>query len=234
MRRFSSFGFETLMRNDMVRAAAALIDWTIVFGTGTTNMPRGVINAEFVKRYYAETHSDVAPAGNAVGGELTPNDLDNMRGVVTDQNIPINSSWAWVSHPRYFRRLKQTPLTYFSGQTTGGGYLFGGPLLTDDALRNVIGDYAQLTFFGTKQNAGQDFGATPATPSDKKYGAVIGANWSEVLFGRWGGLEMAEDGGVGKGFPTDESYIKMRMYADTAFRVPEAIVVADDVKMRDV
>jgi HK97 family phage major capsid protein len=67
MRRFSSYGFETLMRNDMIRAAAALIDYTVLYGTGTDNMPRGVMNVAELHRYYAETHSDVAPAGNAVG-----------------------------------------------------------------------------------------------------------------------------------------------------------------------
>ena len=155
-----------------------------------------------------------------------------MKGVVEDQNVPIDSSWAWISNPRYFRQLRQTPVTYFSGQTTGGGYLLGGPMLNDESLRGVIGDFGKSTAIPSNNNAGQSEGLTPQTSNDKTYGDVIGGNWSDGIVGRWGGLEMSEDGGVGKGFPTDETYIKMRMYLDINFRHPESMVVATDVKMR--
>lgn len=233
MRRFSSYGFETLMRADMVRAAAALIDWTVFFGTGTDNMPRGIIAQEGVKRYWAETHSDVAPAGNAAGGVLTYDDLDNMKGVVEDQNIPVQPSWSWISNPRFFRRLRQAKVSYFSGQTTNQGYLLGGPMLDDARLSSVIGPWASSTAIPSNNAAGQDFGDTPADGTDKKYGMVAGGNWNDVLFGRWGGLELMEDQGLGKGFSTDETFIKARMYGDLGYRAPQTIVIADDVKMRD-
>lgn len=233
MRRFASFGFEALMRQDMIRAAAALIDYTIVYGTGTNNMPRGVLKADGVKHYYAETHSETPPAGDALGGELGFDDLDNMRGVIEDQNIPLNSSWATIANPRYFRRLRQTKVTQYAGQLTGHSYLLGGPNFNDDAMRAVIGDFGKSTALPATNTAGQTEGLTPDDATDTNFGDVISGNWSEVIFGRWGGLEMAEDGGVGKGFPTDETYIKMRMYADVEFRSPESMIIATDVRMRE-
>jgi HK97 family phage major capsid protein len=233
MKRFGAYGFEGLMRQDMVRAGSTLIDWTVPYGTGTDNMPLGFFNNPAIKRYYAETHSDVAPSGSSVGGELLYDDLMNMQGLLEDANLRVEASYAVVSSPKYFRRRRQDKLLAFSGQTTGQAYMLGGPMLSEQALRDVIGNFATNNTFPTKNTAGQTWSKTPSDANDKKYGDILSGNYSEGLFARWGGLEFAEDGGVGRGFPTDESYIKLRMYADIQTRSPESFVGVTDAKMRD-
>jgi HK97 family phage major capsid protein len=235
MKRFSSFGFEALTRKDMVKAAAALIDYTILYGTGTQNMPRGIValgaSDTPAQRYSAETHSTTF--NNTVsGGELGYDDLMNMQGLVEDLNIPIDPSWAWISHPRYFRRRRQDKIQYFSGQTSNFGYLVDGPMMAAARLRDLIGDYGTLAVLPTTNTAGQSIGAVPTTSTDKTYGDVFGANWNDVLVGRWGGVEILEDNGLGRGFPNDETYVKMRMYMDTGFRREQSVVHSPDVKMR--
>lgn len=232
MRRFSSYGFETLMRNDMTKAAAALLDYTIPYGTGTDNMPMGVFRAADVQRYYAETHSTTPPSGTANGGELTFDDLMNMQGVVEDTNIPLDSSWAWVFNPRYSRRRRQDKLSFYGSQTTGQGYLLGGPMMSNANLQSVIGPFATSTMMPSANTAGQSFGLVPTSGTNRVFGDVIGANWSDVLVGRWGGIEIAEDLGIGKGFTTDETFIKMRMYIDVAFRNAVSVVAAADAQTR--
>ena len=49
MRRLAGFGFETLLRNDMIRAAAKRLDWTIPYGRGTADMPRGIMHHREIK-----------------------------------------------------------------------------------------------------------------------------------------------------------------------------------------
>lgn len=230
MMRFSSPGFESLLQRDMMKAAAQLLDYTIIYGSGTANAPRGVFAHSQTKNYYAETHSETAPSGSAVGGELGFDDLDNMRGVVEDANIPVSSSWAWIAHSRFFRRMRQTKVLNYSGQTTGQPYLLNGPLLTDQQLSSVIGDFGKLTTMPTTNTAGQTIGLTPNDANDKKYGDVVGANWDDVIVGRWGGIEILEDTSLG--FITDEKYVKLRLFADVGYRRPESIVKVSDAKMR--
>lgn len=231
MQRFGAYGFESLLRADMIRALAALLDYTIMYGTGTDNMPRGIVNASNIKLYSAETHSDTLPSGSWTGAELGYDDLMNMQGLVEDANFPI-TNWAWISSPRYFRRLRQAKEQNFSGQSSNFGYLVDGPMMTEDRLRGLIGDYAKLTTTPTTNTAGQSAGKTPVDANDKKYTDVVGANMNDIVLGRWGGLEIVDDRGLGKGFPNDETYVKVRSYADVGFRNPESIVLAPDVKVR--
>ncbi len=235
MKRFSSWGFESLMRYDMVRSAAALIDYTILYGTGSDNMPRGIaalaLSDAQAQRYSCETHSDSFNATLA-GGECGYDDLMNMQGLVEDINIPISPSWAFISHPKFFRRRRQDKIQYFSGQTSNFGYLVDGPMMTPERLKGLIGDYGWLAAMPTRNYAGQSVGKTATTPSDLTYGDVFGANWNDVIFGRWGGIEILEDNGLGKGFATDETYVKMRTYADVGYRREQSIVHCPDAKMR--
>jgi hypothetical protein len=106
-------------------------------------------------------------------------------------------------------------------------------MMGPDRLKAIIGDFGSSTALPSRNYPGQTFGLTPNDANDKRFGDVVGANWNDVVVGRWGGLEMAEDQGIGKGFATDETYIKMRMFMDIGYRRPEAIVAASDAKMRD-
>ena len=57
-------------------------------------------------------------------------------------------------------------------------------------------------------------------------------NLSEVILGRWGGIQLTDDQGKGKGFTTDHIYIKMRMWVDVGIRQPRAIVWCPDATVR--
>jgi len=240
MRRFQGFGYETLFRNDMIRAVAKKIDWTVLYGTGTDNMPRGVIKLPGLKTFSAEKHLPVgtgypdAVPTDSQGGELTFDDLDEMEGILNDQDIDLGSSFAFISAPRYFRRLKKLKILNFSGQTSGQPYLLGSPMLTDDKLRSLIGDFGKSTQVKSLQLPGATAGwpTTKTAPTGNLYGDVFAGNWSEVLFGRWGGIEIEDDAGKGTGFSKDETYIKVRMYADIGHRQDKAVVLAPDVQMK--
>jgi hypothetical protein len=55
-------------------------------------------------------------------------------------------------------------------------------------------------------------------------GNVILADWSQLLVGQWGGLELAADGG-GSNFATGSVSVRAIMDIDFAVRHPEAFCV---------
>jgi len=248
MQRFSGFGFETLLRNDFIKAAAKKIDWSILYGTGTDNMPKGLFNMinatnlaqsdrnayPSVQVYKAENSSlwNGSAITDSDGGELDFDDLMEMQGALEDISIDPDNTFATIAPARYFRRLKQLKILNFTGQTEGQPYLVGVPMLTDAKLRDLIGEYAKHT----QMPSGQLPGASLNWASDNgnlKYGDVAMGNWGEMLFGRWSGVEIEDDAGKGKHFVSDETLIKLRMFCDIGIRHEQSLVVCPDAQMKD-
>lgn len=239
---FTSYGYENLVRNDMIRAAAKEIDRTIIYGKGTEHQPRGIAFTDGIYVYSAEngvvyTHNNsvIAPAGipgTPAGAELTFDGLQNMIGALEDNDIDVDPSFAVLSHGRYWRRLKQLKITNFSGQTSSQPYLIGVPMLTDAKLRDLVGvDIDKASWFPTQNDAGQLYGWSSATDVNN-CGDVVAGNLSNVLLGTWGGFEIEDDGGRGSGFVRDQTLVKLRMYTDVAVRQPKNLILCPDARMR--
>jgi HK97 family phage major capsid protein len=240
MQRLGGFGFEALLRRDMAKAAAAKLDYTILAGRGGDNAPRGIINNEGVRLYSAETGTLVAntvagiaahSGGSWDGGELTFDGLDDMALALEEDNVTADATSRVVAAPRFFRRLARAKILNFSGQTSGQPYLAGSPILTDAALAGIIGAFSKMNQIPTNSKPGELVGA--ANSGVQKYTTVVRGNLGEILLGRWGGLEIEDDGGRGKGFTSDHTFIKLRMYADVQVREPRALIFSPDVKVRD-
>jgi len=243
MRRFQGFGFENLLRNDMVRALAKKVDWTIPYGLGTNDMPLGLFRQAGIKIFRAENgvvYDQNTEAGRTAlaaitdwdGGELDFDGLDDMMGALEDDDIVADESFAFISAPRYFRRQKQLKVDNFSGHIDAKPYLLGMPMLSDARLRELIGDFDKSTQIPTTSKPGASVqGATDST--NEKYTDVISGNLNNILFGRWGGIEIEDDGGKGKGFTSDHTYMKLRMYGDMCVRQPRSLIVCPDAKARD-
>lgn len=241
MRRFQSFGFENMLRNDMIRALAKKMDWTVMYGRGTDNAPRGIMSMENVLVYRAENGTvyeglaAARAASNWVGGTLNFDGLDNMKGALEDIDIDPDEggSFAYISAPRYFRGLRQLKIDNYTGQTANQPYLLGSPMIREETLRSLIGDFGRTTQVASANPAGASIGATASGGgANPLFGDVIGGNLSEVVVGRWSGIEIEDDEGKGKDFVKDVTNVKMRMYADVGARHERAIVVCPDAKMR--
>lgn len=250
MQRFPSYGFETLLRNDMTRAMAKKADWTIIYGSGTADMPRGIMNMISATKIAAGVAAGRAPESvqvfNAATGamwdgsdiadwdiaELNYDGLDEMRGALEDNNIDLESSFATMAAPRYFRRLKQLKVKNFDGQSSDQPYLLGIPMLTDNKLQDIIGQFGRTTQLASAQKPGASIGGI-TDETALKSGDVICGNWNEVIFGRWSGIEIEDDKGEGTGFIKDQTYIKTRMYADVMMRHEASLVVCPNARTKD-
>lgn len=222
MMNLASPAFDAFMRRDMVRAAAKKLDYTVPYGTGTANMPMGLKNNPKIAKFYAETGTGTVGAGN--GGELDFDKLMELQGVMEDTDVQIEPSYATISSPRYFRRLKKAKVLNFSGQTTGQPYLLGAPFLSDSRLRDLIGDFDRTTQIPSNLTVGT---------ATSRCGDVFAGNMSEIVVGRWSGIQLLDDQGQGTGFISDQRYVKMRMWADVQVRQPKAIRHVPDAYARD-
>ncbi len=234
MRRFQSYGFETLLRNDMSRAAAKKLDWTIAYGRGTDDMPKGIVNYD-IKFYQAETGNTLTRAEAEAfadwdGGTLDFDGLMDMELALQEDDIDLDSSQAWISCPRFFKNLKQLKVAHYTGQTDEKAYLLGAPFISDAALTGIIGawDWSNQIPNNNLPGESPDFQTDSVT---QKYTDVFGGNLSNVLLGRWSGIEVEDDDGKGMGFTSDHTYLKLRMYADVSVRQERSLIMCPDAQV---
>lgn len=242
MRRFAGFGFEKLLRTDLVRAAAKKLDWTIAFGRGTNDMPLGITRQPGIKIYRAEnglTYDQNTAAGRTAlaaitdwdGAELNYDGLMNMLLALEEDDVDLDETAAIISSPRFFHKLKQLKADMYSGQTTNQMYLTGLPFMSDQRLRELIGDFAKSTQIPSDDLPGATIDG-PTDSTNEKHTTVFGGNLGNVILGRWGGIEIEDDGGKGAGFVSDHTYVKLRLYADVGVREPRSLIVCPDAKVR--
>lgn len=234
MRRFQSYGFETLLRNDMSRAAAKKLDWTIMYGRGTDDMPKGIVNYD-IKFYQAETgntltRTEAEAFADWDGGTLDFDGLMDMELALQEDDIDLDGSQAFISCPRFFKNLKQLKVANYTGQTDEKAYLLGAPFLSDAALAGIIGPYDWSNQIPNNNLPGQspDFTTDSVT---QKYTDVFGGNLSNIVLGRWSGIEVEDDSGKGVGFTSDHTYLKLRMYADVTIRQERSIIMCPDAQV---
>lgn len=236
MRRFQGYGFEALLRNDMIRATAKKLDWTIMFGRGTDYMPRGIFKTPGIKIYRAETGEvlttvEAAAVADWQGGELGFDGMMAMELGLEEDDIDLDESHAWISSPREFFRLKTSKVANYTGQTSEQPYLLGAPFISNERLADLIGPFDKSNQIPSNDLPGASIDGT-TTSTDEKYTTVLGGNLSNVVLGRWAGLEIEDDEGKGKGFTSDHTFVKMRMYADVNIRQPRSIIVCPDSLVR--
>lgn len=241
MQKFGGFGFESLLRRDITRAAAKKLDYAILAGRGGDNEPRGIAAHPDVSLYVAETGATLAnnptaiaaySGGDWAGGELDFDGLDDMDLILEEDDVEMDASYRTIAPPRYFRRLAQLRTLNFTGQTSGQPYLLGMPMLSAARLAELIGPFSKMNQIATAAKPG-DLVDAPSATGTSKFGAVLKGNLSEIVVGRWGGIEIEDDGGRGTGFSTDHTFLKLRMYTDVGIRQPRALLLSPDVQMRD-
>lgn len=147
----SSLDMEALMRRDLARTMALTTDRAAVYGTGTSNQPRGVL---------------VTPGINSVtfaAANPTYAELVQMETEIAADNADVDSM-SYVVNARLRGHAKTTPKIAGDGAQ---GFIWetGGTLNGYNAdVTNVMAD-----------------------------GDVAFGNWSDLLIGMWGGLDVMVD-----------------------------------------
>jgi HK97 family phage major capsid protein len=236
------FGFDQLFRRDMEKAAAKELDRAVAYGSGTDSMPRGITKMQGIKIYSAESGKvgvlGTTPLGDTTtfqaswaGAELTFDGMDDMLVELEEDDISLDENTPWVLARRLRSRLARLKIENYAGQTAGQPYLVGAPMLKDEQMRQIIGDFVTSNQIGTTKLPGASINAP--TSGAAKFTDVFGGNLSEVVVGRWGGISIDSDMGKGTGFQQDEHLIKLRLFADTGIRQERAVILCPDAQARN-
>lgn len=242
MREFGAYGFEAALRRDMVRAAAKKLDWTIAYGSGGNEMPRGITRhigsakAEDNILVFDIATGDVIDPATVTDWDLAEMDwtaLSQMALTLEEANIEMDASFGMVTSPRFLNRLKNARLEYYSTQTTGRGYVMPPPVISDARLQALLGfQVGKSTQIPNNAKAGAGIGGPTDSTAAKGTDLFMG-NLAEVWVPRWAGIDITDDGGMGKGFTSDIIYQKLRLMVDVVLRQPRAMAVAPNVIARD-
>jgi len=238
MQRFSSYGFDTLIRRDITKNAAIALDNAVMYGSGGDNVPRGVAYTPGINVFNAEHKTSskntvtllTAQDADWSAAGLDFDGLDDMQLVLEEDDIMMDSTFRTVFAPRFLRRLRQLKVANYSGQTTQMGYLLGSPMLSDARVADLIGPFSKFNQIPTTNVPGQSVNA-PTTVTAQKSTDVLMGNLGDIIIGRWSGIEIEDDRGL-TNFTTDHLLLKLRMYCDIQVRQPRSLILCPNATAR--
>ena len=193
----SSKALDNLIMEDMVKAHAVALDAAIFAGSGSSGQPTGVLSASGVNTITIDASN---------GGPLTHDLLVQMETEVGIDNGLLDDTLAYVSNAKVQGKLKTIPqIAGYPYYLMNDGKVNGYPFFMSNAIPSNL----------TK---GDTSGACSA--------AIFG-NWSEVIVGSWGGLQIIVDPYTAKAEGVLE--ISAAAYHDVLVRTPVAFCKIVDI-----
>lgn len=176
----SSIGAEMLVREDIATRMGLALDLAAINGLGASNQPKGILHADNHTPVYAgSTPGAVAGSStNATGAALTWSDIVNLVGAIATNNALMGTLGA-LTNAKVQSQLMQTE------KAAGTAQFIWPDMRSADGLGMLAGYRA---------------GVSNQIPSNLAKGgsgnvlsAIIFGNWSDVMIGLWGGLEIIVD-----------------------------------------
>lgn len=149
------------------------------------------------------------------GGIFTLDHAKDMEGTLEDVNA-LNGSLGFAMHGKVKRGLMKLKVAQFSGDT-GGEYIMLP--MSDSNLVNMLG-YNLKTSTQIPTNLEQGTG--------KNLSEVIFGNWQDLIIAQWGGLEISASKETSDAFAKDQTWIKIIQLMDIAVRHPASFCLIND------
>jgi HK97 family phage major capsid protein len=161
----TSMDAESFVRNDLAKIMALEIDRVAFAGTGSSSQPTGVLNASGLT-------VNVAAADSGNGGALAWGDLVGLETTVAAADADT-TNMVYVTNPKQRGKLKQV----LRNSVAGASYIW------DD--ENTINGYNAMASnqISSALTKGSGTGLSP----------VILGDWSSMMIGLWGGLDVTVD-----------------------------------------
>lgn len=198
----ASIEIERFIRNDLITAIALGIDKAIIMGTGTGNQPLGILN------YPGVNNIDLG----ANGGNLSHSSLIEMQTLQAVANA-MTGNCAYVFNAITKGKL-QTTLDHDTGA--------GSWLWQNNPSNPVEGAVA-----GYRARCSNQLPSNLTKNTGNNLSAAIFGDFSNVLIGNWGVLDLMTDPYTG----FNEAIVQIRAIQtlDFEFRRPEYFSVATDI-----
>lgn len=236
--------FSRLWEQEFSLTVAEELDRVGLYGTGTEYQPRGIVQTPGIRVYSAQKKGYGVLGTDALGGaafqaDWTGAEVDfklmdeGIDLVMLEDDVRLDASAAWISSPRFFKRLKNRKSDQYSMQPEIKQlYVVGPPIMSDARLREMIGDFDYTNHIKSNKKPGASINA-PSASGTAKFTDLFRALWSTIVFCRWGGVEIDDDGGVGTGFLKDVTNVKLTMICDFVVRQPRYVVLCPDAQTLD-
>jgi HK97 family phage major capsid protein/HK97 family phage prohead protease len=193
----SSIGIEQFIRNDFARIIAIGIDLAAISGSGSSNQPTGILNTSGIGSVALGTNG-AAPTWASLVNLIREIEIDNA-GV---------DGMKWLTNPKVKAKLMQTSK---QGSGVEGNFILSDP--------NSLMGY---DFLVTNQVS-----SALTKGSGSALSAIIFGNFSDLLIGEWGALEVLPNP-YGSGFNSGAIDIRVMQTIDIAVRHAESFAAIVD------
>jgi HK97 family phage major capsid protein len=198
--RLSNPSVEAMIRNDLQAVLANAIDYACLRGSGASNEPIGIANTSGI-------NSVTLGSGN--GAALNWDNILEMQYQLQLDNA-FTGNLGYIFHPTTRKNLLKQKVAQYSGDTSGE-YIIQ-PIISDGQLQNWLGyKYAMTT------QVPINLGVGSGTCTEVYFG-----NWSELIIGQWGGLEIMASRETSDAFEKNQVWVRIIQEVDLAVRHPES------------
>ena len=211
--KLSNPSAEAMIRRDIAMCIALAIDYAALRGSGGASQPLGIANTPGIL---------TLPLA-ADGGDFYFEQASDMEGKLEDANA-LKGTLGYVMHGKVKRRMKKLRIPqYFNSQLNlpdpGGEYVMLP--MSDVKLRDALGyDLKTTTQLPTNLAKGQGTNLSE----------VYFANWTEMLVGQWGGLEILASAETSDAFAKNQTWVRVIQEVDVGLRHSESFCLCPDAK----
>ena len=204
--RLSNPSVEAMVRSDIARVIALASDLAALRGSGVAGQPIGIANTANINTVAIGTD----------GGAPTFDHLYDMQYELQKDNA-YRGNLGYIFHPATRRRLVKTKVAQFSTDTSGE-YIVQ-PMVSEQALVSWMGHpYKMTTQIPINLTKGSAVNCTE----------IYFANWSELIIGQWGGLEIMASRETSDAFAKNQTWVRIIQDIDIAVRHPESFCLIND------
>jgi HK97 family phage major capsid protein len=211
--RFASPATEAILRADMTKTLSLTMDYALLYGEGSDNIPMGLLN---VPNIGVVTPTTVASGGNT----LSPQDLYSFISTVEANNAEFQG---WIMRPELFYDFVGARSSVYNGSTTSqyGQYVYDQFRPLGAGFPKVLAGYPCVT---TPQVS-----ITQSKGGSNNLTTVFGGQWDDYIIAMFGTIEFAEATQGDTAFADDQTVVRAILTCDGAPRHAGAFAVADQL-----
>lgn len=207
---------DAFVRQDLSDALGLGMETAALRGSGSDYQPRGLIN---------QSGLTTTAAVGANGGQIGLRRLALMANNIEMADL-LKGNLGYVTHPRVTYQLRIQGSEAFSGQTTNTPALNGQIPLNNAKLEELLG-------YKIRTSTLLPVTLTKGSSTDATY--VVFGDWTQMVMGTWGGLEIkvsneASDG-TNNMFIQDGFFVHALQTMDIGVRDPAAFTVISDARI---
>lgn len=211
--RFASPAAEALMRDDMTKSLALGLDFAGLEGSGTDNMPRGVINLQNINRVTSS-----APGAN--GDRLIGQDIYRMIAAIEESNAEMEG---FIMRPKTLYKYYQLRADAVSQNDGAGPFLFN--------LIREAGDTFKPTLAGFPVTKSTQVSQVRSKGTATNLTYIVWGMWSDLLIGMFGAIEFAATTMGDTSFTNDQTWVRGILSADIAARHDVSFGLMDGIDL---